>query len=386
MAITTTQIVCVLHKSLYGAKQSARNFYEQISEILGELGLQQSNTDQCIYFGDKSERLILVLYVDDSLVVGINKSVILQFIEKLKKHFEISCKPIDCFLGLQIKRTKDMGVVIHQENYINEVLTRFKMQNCKPTAVLSNREIFAPDETEELKDIPYREVIGSIMYIAVCTRPDIAFATNYLSRHMEKPTKRDWNAAMRILSYLKGSSKLGIVYEHGADEGFKYFSDADFASDSSRKSTSGCLITGFGGAIYWQSSKQSLIALSSFESELASSAQCAQELQRFKRLLEEIGYIETPVLYLDNQAVIASVSNHQQNRRTKHIEIKQFFVRELVESKQIKVEYIPNEFMLADLLTKPLTKQGFQRLLSSLVLKDHVRWKVELFGFRRFSC
>ena len=169
--------VCKLNKAIYGAKQSPRLWYKKFRSILSDLGLQQSNADQCIFFGNDQDRIILCLYVDDSIICARNEQVILNFLKKLESKLEITYKPLESFLGLQISRTIKGGVVITQKNYTNEILVRFNMQNCKPISTPLSREIYSDDNTEQIDDTKYREVVGMLLFLSNCTRCDIHSAT-----------------------------------------------------------------------------------------------------------------------------------------------------------------------------------------------------------------
>ena len=258
--------VCKLNKSIYGLRQSNRMFHLKIKSILLDLKLVQSSADYCVFYSKGDDRILVCLYVDDAICLGRNEKVINEFMEKLKQKLEIKYKPLEYFLGLQIRRTSDMGVIIHQQQYIKELLEKFQMQNCKPVSTPIERTVYGEDKTDPIDDSKYRELIGSIMYVAQGTRPDIAFAVSFLSRFLHCPTKNLWGCAKRLLQYLNATRNYGIYYDSNASGTYNYFVDSDYAScPQTRKSTSGMIIVANNGPIFWQSQKQSSVALSTCE-------------------------------------------------------------------------------------------------------------------------
>ena len=353
--------VCHLNSAIYGTRQASRCWYKKMSSTLCELGLYQLESDACVFIGDENSRLILCLYVDDSIIVGRTEQIILDFLKRSQERFEITFRPLDHFLGMQIVRT-ETALYIHQENYAKEILERFGMTNCKVVATPLEREIYGEDDTEPA-DVEYRQLVGSMSFLVQVSRPDLCFSVNYLSRFLERPTKRLWTFAMRILRYLKGTLRFGIRYTKDGDRNYHHFSDSDFASDPlTRRSVSGTMILANGGAIYWQSLRQKSVSLSSAESELEALALSTQTTIFLNRLVTELGYKSVPTLMSDNQATIALVSDNQYHKRTKHIATKFFFCRELIDAGQLKVEFVPSESNCSDICTKPHTKATFQRL------------------------
>ena len=203
------------------------------------------------------------------------------------------------------------------------------------------------------------------------TRPDITFAVCNVARFCTKPTSNHWSAVKRIFRYLRGTSKVGIVYTKQNSYSCVGYSDADWAGDKNdRKSTSGyCFLLG-SGLISWRTNKQSCVALSTAESEYVAFSGAAQEAIWLKSLFHDFQFDnQGPILiYEDNQSAISLVKNLKNHPKTKHISIKFHFVRDLVSSKQVEVKYCPTSDMLADIFTKGLPAERFVRLRSMLGL------------------
>lgn len=220
------------------------------------------------------------------------------------------------------------------------------------------------------KELPYRELIGVLMHLSNTVHPDITYSVNLLSRFMNCYSYDHWNAAKHVLQYLKGSPEFGLVF--GSEEEaskFEGYADADFAGDrADRKSTSGYLFVYNGALISWRSKKQSMVAQSTQESEYISLSWAAREAVWIKNLARDMGeHTPGPItIKCDNQAAIRLSKSEIVNERTKHIDVKMHFVRDLVRKRMVDVVYCPSDKMLADLLTKVLGAQAHCRMCSQI--------------------
>jgi hypothetical protein len=362
-----TQKVCRLKKAIYGLKQAPRCFHKKVKSVLLKLKLRQSSQDSCVFYGNNTDRIIICLYVDDGIITAKTETAILNFLKEIQRQLEITFKPLNLFLGIQIV-LREQSIFLYQENYIKDVLKRFNMTECKPVSIPIEKDCYSKDETEAVSNMPYRELIGSLMYLAIATRPDIAFAVGYLSRFLDRPTRKLWSAANRVLKYLKGTTTFGLEYKSSSTENFRFFSDADYASDPlSRKSTIGQLIFGNGNPVFWASSRQTEVSLSSTEAELIAATETAKSAVWVTSFLRELGYSFTPEIPIDNQSTTRLVHDDQFHKRTKHIEVRHFFIRELLENGKLTVAHVPTYQQLADILTKPLSKPTFIKLRNSIV-------------------
>ena len=204
----------------------------------------------------------------------------------------------------------------------------------------------------------YQAVVGSLLYLSTKTRPDIAYAVSSIARFCARPTKEHWTAVKRILRYLKGTSNLGLLYREDGPAEITGYSDADWAGDiGDRKSTSGHIFLQGVAAISWKSSKQTCVALSTAEAEYVALSAAVQEAVWLQQLTSDLlsrSIQETSILE-DNQSAICLAKNQQVHGRTKHIDIKYHFVRDLVEAGRIKLTYCASEDMVADFLSTSLT-------------------------------
>lgn len=227
------------------------------------------------------------------------------------------------------------------------------------------------DEREEMKNRPYRELVGGLIYLANATRPDIAFAASTLSRFCTDPGGLHWSLAKRVLRYLKGTSHYKIKYIKDQNA-LKAYTDSDWAGDTDdRKSCTGNVIILANGPISWKSKKQ--VALSTMEAEYAALAEISREIVYVKRLLTYMGFekfVKDPInVYCDNQSAIELSKSAIYHKRNKYIDISFHFTRELVERKVITIQYLRTESMMADILTKSLSKDKHFKCISMLQLE-----------------
>ena len=362
-------LVCRLRKSIYGLKQSSRCWNTALDSHLKKMGFSQSKSDPCIYIsGGGKDTFYIGVYVDDMILAGKDESKMENVKKELSSKFDIKdLGRLSYFLGMSIVQEQEgMVTWMGQPAYTQKLLTKTGMNDCKPvkTPVDPGQRLVKASEDERALDQPlYQSVVGSLMYLATCTRPDIAYAVGMLARFSSKPNRSHWTAAKRVLRYLKGTNDLGILYK--GDSGMQGYSDADWAGDTDdRKSTSGYMFLIAGGPVSWKSRKQNTVALSTAEAEYVALSTATQECMWMQKLLSELGNPpDGPTTILeDNQSSIAMARNPQFHGRAKHIDIKHHFVREQVTNGSIALQYCPTNDMLADILTKGLAQQQYSIL------------------------
>jgi len=319
---------------------------------------------------------MIALYVDDGLVTATDENEANSFLHELKSEFKIVTKEATYFLGLQLHKKANGEISINQDTYIKKLLERFNMSNCKPVSTpMIHPGVEEGKVTNEVKDInddgiiPYREAVGALMYLMCGTRPDIAYAVGYVSRYLDKYTYKEWIMVKRIFRYLKGTSDIGIVYKPNYKKGIlECYSDADHGGDKlTGRSTTGVLCMYSGGAISWISQRQSSVAISTTEAEIVAASEATREIIWLKRLFKEFIHMDNiPLLQVDNESAVRLAQNPEFHRRTKHIRIRHFFVREHVTEGTIRVQHVATEHQLADVLTKPILTTRFNRILKNI--------------------
>ena len=282
-------LVCRLKKSLYGLKQAPRQWYKKFDSFMSSHGFTRCQADHCCYFKKIDNNfIILLLYVDDMLVAGSNRQEIVNLKLKLSKQFEMKDRgAAKQILGMRIQRdTNSRTLLLSQDKYINKVLSRFNMQNAKvvstPLGVHFRLSKEQSPKTEEerayMAKVPYASAIGSLIYVMVCTRPDIAQAVGAVSRYMNNPGKLHWEAVKWILRYLRGTTSKALCFK-GGDMVLTGYVDADLAGNVDiRRSTTGYVYTLGGTAVSWGSQLQKIVALSTTEAEYVAVTEASKEM------------------------------------------------------------------------------------------------------------
>lgn len=364
-----------LQRALYGLKQAGRNWYENLVQWLLSQKFIRSKVDPCLFVRSRNKTngyLAISCYVDDLDALVEKDSDYQEFLEELKRKYEISdLGDLDWSLGINVHQQNGQ-VKINQEKYINDMLSKYNMRDCKEQSVPALESKLTKNDSPEngsinqveMKKKPYRNLVGSLLYSAIWTRPDITYAVSACSRYLENPGEAHWIAAKRILRYLKGTKSLGIEFNYSRGLELYGYCDADWASDlDSRRSTTGYVFILAGGSISWKVKVQPTVALSSAEAEYMALSAATQEAIYLRNLMKDLGYElkEATTLFQDNQACISMAKNPTNHQRRKHIDIKYHFINEAIENHQIRIVYCKSEDMHADIFTKPLSKTKFQR-------------------------
>lgn len=373
--------VCHLRKSLYGLKQASRAWNSKFVEFMKGCNMAQSHADACVFRGTiMNEKVILLLYVDDGLVVSSSQKAIDILVEKLSEAFQITIGNANYYCGMEIGRDRERKTItIGQESYISRIIEKFNMVESKSISTPSDVGVILTKSNERDDiDYPYRQAVGSLLYAATVSRPDIAQAVGDVSRYLENPNRAHINALKRILRYLNGTKSMGITYGSSSsnDRVLAGYTDADFARDvDTRRSTTGYAFVLGGGVITWRSQRQRTVALSTAEAEYMAACEGAKEAFWLRQLLDDMGFDQNSAtkLFVDNQSTIRMIRNPEFHHRTKHIDVRVHFIRELVEDEVIDLEYCPSENQLADVFTKPLVTQKFNRNIQCL----GIAWKEE---------
>lgn len=362
-----TSKVCLLRKSLYGLKQASRNWNVKFTQFLESYKLKSSTADPCVFTGTE-RRIILGIFIDDGIVAASHEEDITDLMNFLMKEFKIRIMEAENFVGLEINRSTDGSIRLCQMAYTKKILEKFRMLNAKPMATpAENNSSVSP---EPVTNYPFREAIGSLMFLAVGTRPDISFAVGRASRSLNQPTSADITAVKRIFKYLRGTMSYGILYEKTSKFTLECFSDSDYAGcPITRRSTSGYVLNLGSGAISWCSQLQKCVVTSSTEAEYVAGSLSIKELIWLRRLVNDLRIdCESVWLRMDNQSAIRLVENSEPHKRTKHVDIKFHFIREKFREGLFDLGYVPTENQVADILTKPLSKVKFEKFRDSMGL------------------
>lgn len=368
--------VCLLKKSLYGLRQAGRSWYGKLNRTLCDLGAEPTTSDPCVYsMGEGEDLLIILIYVDDILIASKSDKMIKELKENLSRKFELKdIGNVNYCLGIEFSQDEN-GVSLNQRGYITDLLNRFGMMDSKiiSTPMDSNVKMINPTEpaTDEEEKLPYRELVGALTYLAVATRPDISYAVSCLGQFNNCYRKIHWTAAKRVLRYLKESINLGITYRTDNQE-LKGYVDADWGNcQNDRRSYTGYAFLLSGGPVSWESKKQRTVALSSTEAEFMGMTEIAKETIYLRKFMSELGFADAcdeVQIFTDSMSGLKLAENPTFHNRSKHIDIRYHFIREVLNCRLMKLNHVSSENMVSDVLTKALPRQKHHRCVEMLGL------------------
>jgi hypothetical protein len=341
------------------------------------MGFVRSLSDPCLYVHKEDPSNMIVIHVDDGAITGSSREVVDRTKRDLAARFKIrDMGPIKFLLKWEITRDRAARTIhVTQQHYIQKMLEKFNMQNCTPSAIpISVGTTITvddcpttADEKREMSKYPYAALVGTLMYLMSCTRPDLAYVVGQLCRVMSNPGMPHWNAAKKVLRYLKGTASEGLTY--GGPTCARHvnligYTDADWGGEKeTARSTSGILILAFGGAVGWASKKQSCAARSTFCAEYVAASETASEVYWLRQVIKDMKQpLHGPsTIYIDNQTALVHLKNNMTTQRSKTINIHFHIVRDHIAAGDVKFEFVPTTSQMADVLTKPVTENALLR-------------------------
>lgn len=335
-------------------------------------GFEKCPSEHTLFTKTKGDKVLIVsLYVDDLIFTGDDKSMCDEFKNSMMLEFDMSdLGRMKYFLGVEVKQCSN-GIFICQRRYAREVLTKFGMENSNAVKnpIVTGTKLFKDKNGVKVDETLFKQVVGSLMYLTA-TRPDLMYGVSLISRFMSNPTMSHWLAAKRILRYLKGTTDHGIFYRKGENIlKLTAFTDSDYAGDlDDRRSTSGSVFMLGSGAVSWSSKKQPVVALSTTEAEYIAAALCGCQCVWLRRILEKLGVKEetSTVIMCDNNSTIQLSKNPVFHGKSKHIDVRFHFLRDLVNDGVIELRFCKSQDQIADIMTKPLKLEQFEKLRNML--------------------
>jgi hypothetical protein len=379
-----TRRVCRLQKTLYGLKQSGREWNKELDRRLRGKVFNSLRSDPCAYIRQDGDDLeIVTVWVDDLLLFTTSDSVMRKLTADLKSVFDVTdLGEPSKIVGIEITHRGD-SLTISQPQYVNSILRKYKMEDANPVSTPLDPNIkLRPneDKREANRSNDYASLMGSLQYLAIATRPDIAYAVNRLAAYTANPSFEHYTAAKRVLRYIKGTQNYGITYrDHNTkligppDSNLFYgFSDAAYANADDQRSISGYVFLSNMGAITWMSKKQTTIALSTTEAEYVALSEASREAIWLRHLYGELGFVQKePIILLgDNDGSVSMTKNAQFHKRTKHIDLRWHWVRNLVNDGLVNVIDCRDAQQTADIMTKSLPRPKYVRHVNELGLND----------------
>lgn len=381
--------VCRLKKSLYGLKQAPRVWYKMLREWLEKNGFTMLQTEACVgvKFVDGFPCFISI-YVDDLILFAPSTKIIKQFKIMLAEKFKMKdLGPIHYILGWEIQRDrKRREIKISQHKYTKKILEKFKMDKCNGTHIPAKTDLILskalcasdPDELQLMREKPYRAIVGSLMYLMLGSRPDIAFAVRECSQFLENPGIAHWRAVKTILRYIKQTSDYGLILggnqfvDSPLEHHMVAFCDSDFASHEDRRSIAGYTTFLGESLISWCSQAEKTVALHTTEAEYISLSMLVQEIIHLRMMVMEMlrSKPESTLVFVDNASALKLAKNPEFHARTKHIDVRHHFVREKQDKNEIRIESVSSAENIADMFTKALPRSAFEKHRDALRVRD----------------
>jgi hypothetical protein len=372
-----------LQKGLYGMKQAGRIWNKTMNEAMISWGFTRLACESCIYYRKTDSGIIIsAVHVDDFLSIAHPPRENELFKAQMKGVWKISdLGGVKFCVGIAIARDRENRTIsLSQTALIDRVITQFGQQDAYPNKTPMDPGLklrrptpsdISPEDQIELAKLPYRSLVGCLLYLSVASRPDITYAVQQLSQFLDSYSFAHWNAAIRVVRYLKGTRELKLILGGRNPVDLTGFTDSDWANClDTRRSIGGYSFTLGSGVVSWSTRKQKTVASSSCEAEYTAAFECAKEAIWLRTLLSGIGFAppgHTTIL-CDNNAAINLSEDPSLHQRVKHVDIKYHFLRERVHSNDLKLSYVNTNDNLADIFTKALDTTKFEKLRGFLGL------------------
>ena len=374
-------------KTFPGAPQGTRLFNKKAHGILEKAGLTRSREDFCLYRAP-NKAIFLVIWVDDFFYFFDKEHAAeaAAIWKRICEHLDLGAwEEIGDCLACDVHRDRGKRLLrITQTKAIRALIEKAGLDKCNAvdtpvTAGFVFTKKDCPQDDLQRTAVAsqqkwYRSILASCIYFSSWTRPDISFAISKLSKFMQNPGASHIMALKRLLRYLHGTAELGLQYDFSGSvprSGIYGYYDASFADDAdTRRSTMAYIFFFEGCPISWKSKLHSYITTSTNHSEYCASAKAAREAKVLKKLVTEIGYAElaSPVaLFSDSQGAIAMNYNPVKRDASKHIDLADHYAREQVDLGNISITHVPTTKMIADILTKALSRILFSSFVPFLV-------------------
>lgn len=375
--------ICKLRKSLYGLKSSPKSWYNKFHNLMLSLKFKRSENEYCFYVKiSETDKLYILIYVDDVLLAGTDKSKVEKVKNALKENFKLKdLGLVSHFLGMIIKQDIIKGeTIISQTKYVENILQKYNMLECKsvttPMDVNFKHDILKRDfsESPEIEN-RCRILIGLLMYLMLCTRPDLCITVSILSRYQSCASIDLWQSLKRILRYLKGTKNLCLNFKVPNEDinMLTGYVDSDWAGDRvDRKSTSGYVFKLLNCSVSWCSRKQCTVALSTTEAEYIALSLGVSEACWIRYFVHDFKLDNDFIcvkIFADNQSAIKVSKNPEFHKRLKHVDIKFHFVRDKINNGVVTVNYLSTDNQIADMFTKPLSLYMFNKFRNQLGLE-----------------
>ncbi|CAI7787719.1 unnamed protein product, partial [Closterium sp. NIES-54] len=369
-----------LRQLVYSLHEAPREWHDTLRTTLAALGFAPSIADPSLFLRtDTTLRPFYVLVYVDHLVFSTADTEALAHVksELQKRHTCTDVCELTSYLGLRITRdTAQRTITLTQSHMVQQVLQRFGFTYSSPqsTPLPTGHSLSAPPSDECVEPSgPYPELVGCLMYLMTCIRPDLDYSISILARYVApgRHRKEHMDAATRVLRYVCSTSGMGLVLGGRARVVLTSHANASWADDlTTQRSSQGYSFSLGSVSVTWRPTRSSSVLSSSCEAEIYAGAMAAQELRWLTYQLTDLGEPprSPPVLYVDNKAMISLCQEHRLEHRMKHIALRYFLARELQQRGQLRLAYVATRANTADVFTKALQPCDHQRFCTVLGL------------------
>jgi hypothetical protein len=369
-----------LHRALYGLRQAGRAWNKRLEAELLAKGFTQSSADPSLWIlRSESGAILAMFYVDDGLVAARTAAEADALVDLVASMFAIRKlgEPQD-FLGIEITRDRQARTItIDQERKSTALADAVGVAGERrrvPMSPDTYAQLRAAQPDDSMADpLEYQSILGSLLHLAQCTRPDIALAVGALASYCSAPTQKHHEALLDVVRYVGSTAERGITYGHTATP-IETWCDANFAAClDTRRSTTGWVVVMYGGAVSWSCKKQPTTAVSTMDAEYQACGAVARECLSVLKALDELALVSADfpirgplLIYCDNKAAISLCKDRKEGQRVKHIDIIHHFARDHVASGELQFLYCKSADNVSDCLTKALARPVFEVCLVGL--------------------
>ena len=376
-------LVCKLRRSLYGLKQAGREWGLLLTSFLVSWGFVRSTIDVCLYTYQSGNLILWVLvYVDDILIADNCSKLRARFVADISKRFPTEDKgELEWILNTAITRDRAARTLnLSQALYAADLVAKYSAYLDRSRSrrfdspMEEGLELSAADqpavgsvEHDEMSEFrtAYMAIVGGLLWLANMTRVDIAYSASQLARFMTNPGPSHFNAAIRVLIYVRDTTDRALVMQPNPDRNLESYVDSNWAT---KFSCSGGMFFFYGCLFHWFSKMQRSVTLSSAEAEFFGAMLAAKEVIFIRELLIDLGFSidSASVINCDSKSAVGMAFDPVAFKKTKHILRAAEFLRDLVSRGVISVEHLPGVVMIADLLTKAVSRAIFTGLIKQL--------------------
>ena len=362
---------------MYGCIKSARLFWEHLSTYLAKLGFVQNKYDLCVANKTiNNNTCTIAWHVDDLKISHKEEKVVRDIIKQLEDEYGkmtvvTGDEHTNCGMNFVFR---DSSVIINMKDYLKEAIEEFEIDYKKTVNSPAATYLFEVNENQTQLDDErkklFHQITAKLLFVSKCGRPDIQVAMSFLTTRVTKPDEDDWKKLLRLMQYINCTINLELTLSIKSFNSIKWWVDASYAIHLNMRGHTGATMTLGKGSIFSASTKQKLNSKSSTKAELIGMNNIIGQILWTQNFLAEQGYTVTPsTIYQDNKSAMLLEHNDimSSSKRTKHIDIRFYFIKDKIDKNEVNVIYCPTGDMLGDYFTKPLQGTQFVRFRDAIM-------------------